>query len=1047
MKSRLSSFSIITIFISLSVIGLSLIPMLSVQLTPSPAKSSIRVNFSWSEASAKVIEQEVTSKLEGLFNGVQAVQEISSNSRKGSGSISIGFKKNTDMDAARFELSNLIRQAYVKLPLGVSYPQLSMSVASEGQSSILSYSINANESPYFIKKYVDESLVPQLSVLEGVSQVNVYGSSAYEWVVTYDANKLFQLGLSVSEVAGAINTYFSRKELGKAQVEMAKNKATQEISVSLEYKSPETIEWAEIPVGTSGSRLVYLGDVAQVRFQEGPVNAYYRINGKNTVNMVLYPEIGVNTIRLAQEIKNEINGIQQELRGGYQIELTYDPTAHLVEELQKIKLRSFFSLVILLLLTILIYRNLRYLGILFLSILINLLVAVIFYYILKVDLQLYSFAGITISFGIMIDNTIIMMDHLRKNNDKKAFLAILAATLTTIGAVMIIFLLEESQRANLWDFALVIAINLGVSLLVALYLVPALLEKAHLQGKARTFTVRRKKRLLWITHKYSRLLLWIRRPALKWIMLVIAILGFGLPLHLAPKKIEGEGFWAKTYNLTLDNEWFNSDLRPELEKYMGGTLRLFTENVFENSHYAEPERTSLRVSGSMPEGHTIEQLNEVIGKMERYIASFDEVELFETRVNSFRSSNINIYFKEEYGTGGFPYVLKSLLEAKVSSLGGMDWTVSGVGRGFSNALGTGYKSDRIQLQGYNYDNLYGYAKVLGEQLLEQSNGRVKEIEIGSGGWNTEVLQEYYLDFDPQQMALAQVGAFQLYNALRNQLHSGRLQSVVHNNELHEVKLVSSRYEKMNIWELQNEPLTIGENQYKLGQLATITQKKTGNTIQKRNQQYELTLAFDFIGPRALAEKFKETQVEELSQVLPVGYKVFQPSYSYWDKKDKQQYYYLFVIVGIIFFICAILLESLLQPLAIIAMIPISFIGVFLTFYLFEFNFDQGGYASFILLSGISVNAALYIINDFNNLRKKHPGTENLRLYLKAYNHKIIPILITIISTIGGLIPFVWGGQQEVFWFSFAAGSIGGLLFSLIGIWLYLPLLVFRKDVR
>jgi hypothetical protein len=72
---------------------------------------------------------------------------------------------------------------------------------------------------------------------------------------------------------------------------------------------------------------------------------------------------------------------------------------------------------------------------------------------------------------------------------------------------------------------------------------------------------------------------------------------------------------------------------------------------------------------------------------------------------------------------------------------------------------------------------------------------------------------------------------------------------------------------------------------------------------------------------------------------------------------------------------------LLKPLAVISLIPLSFIGVFLTFYLFGFNFDQGGFASFILLSG--------------------------------------------------LVPFVWGGQNEVFWFAFATGAMGGLIFSLV----------------
>jgi multidrug efflux pump subunit AcrB len=116
-------------------------------------------------------------------------------------------------------------------------------------------------------------------------------------------------------------------------------------------------------------------------------------------------------------------------------------------------------------------------------------------------------------------------------------------------------------------------------------------------------------------------------------------------------------------------------------------------------------------------------------------------------------------------------------------------------------------------------------------------------------------------------------------------------------------------------------------------------------------------------------------------------------------------------------------------------------GVFLTFYLFDLNFDQGGYAAFVLLAGISVNAALYLINDFNHLKRNWNQSLGLYYYIKAYNHKIIPILLTIISTILGMVPFLIAGKNENFWFALAAGTIGGLLFSILAIVFYLPLFV------
>ncbi|MEM6806108.1 MAG: efflux RND transporter permease subunit, partial [Bacteroidota bacterium] len=187
-------------------------------------------------------------------------------------------------------------------------------------------------------------------------------------------------------------------------------------------------------------------------------------------------------------------------------------------------------------------------------------------------------------------------------------------------------------------------------------------------------------------------------------------------------------------------------------------------------------------------------------------------------------------------------------------------------------------------------------------------------------------------------------------------------------------------------------------------------------------------------------------IAETNQELPLGYKAERQSYSYWGQKDPdRQYLLILLVIGIIFSICAVLLESLLQPFVVILMIPISFIGVFLTFYLFELNFDQGGYAGLLLLSGITVNSALFILNDYNNLRKALRQPNHLEIYLKAFQAKIIPIALTILSTLLGLSPFLLGGADEPFWFGLAAGTMGGLVFSVLGILGGLPLFLLKKN--
>ena len=122
------------------------------------------------------------------------------------------------------------------------------------------------------------------------------------------------------------------------------------------------------------------------------------------------------------------------------------------------------------------------------------------------------------------------------------------------------------------------------------------------------------------------------------------------------------------------------------------------------------------------------------------------------------------------------------------------------------------------------------------------------------------------------------------------------------------------------------------------------------------------------------------------------------------------------------------------------MVPLSFIGLFLTFAVFDFYFDQGGYAAFILLGGLTVNAAIFIVYDLNNLKN---GSYN-RKVVKAVLGKSKPIFLTIASTCFGLTPFLLEGQNEVFWFSLAAGTIGGLIFSLVAVFFVLPVWLMKR---
>ena len=188
------------IFTALVLVGISLISLLNIQLNPSHNLPTLTVTYSWPEAAAKVIEKEVTSPLEGLFNSIKGIKDINSITSRGSGRITLSFKKHVNLDVVRFEVATLIRQSYAQLPEQVSYPSINMRSSGQSKSNLLSYTLNSSASPHYIKKIAEDRIVPKISSVNGVNEVAVYGATPFEWRIEYRSQELTNLDISVREL-------------------------------------------------------------------------------------------------------------------------------------------------------------------------------------------------------------------------------------------------------------------------------------------------------------------------------------------------------------------------------------------------------------------------------------------------------------------------------------------------------------------------------------------------------------------------------------------------------------------------------------------------------------------------------------------------------------------------------------------------------------------------------------------------------------------------------------------------------------------------------
>jgi multidrug efflux pump subunit AcrB len=1010
-----------------------------------------------SGSSARIVEMEVTSKLEAMLARINGIKNIKSTSGNNYGSITLELDKHASMDIVRFEASTIVRQTWPNFPTSVSYPTIYVNLPDENSSRpFISYNIDAMVPPIIIQQYAEERIKPALAQIPDIYKIDISGATPMEWLLEYDINQLDALGITVSDIRSAIESYNRKESLGMILTENDDaGKRYMRLSLLTDKGTERDGFHAEdIYLSDKDGHMICLDKLVAVAYREEPPTGYYRINGLNSIYITLTATENTNQLRLSEAVKDKIAEIKQTLPKGYELHINYDATEYIRKELNKIYIRTLLTIVILLLFVFLTTFNARYLLLIILSLFFNISIAFIVYYTAGLEIQMYSLAGITISLSLIIDNTIIMADHYLRNRDRKVFLSILAATLTTVGALAMIFFLNEKIRLNLQDFAAVVMINLMVSLAVSLLLVPAVIENMKIKRRQiRLNLIRRhfspKKIIIYFNRFYFLMIRLLQR--FRPVTFILLILAFGLPVFMIPEKTEGNSEFAQHYNKIVTSQVFKEKIRPVMEKSLGGTLRLFVQKVFTGSYFSRNNERILTISATMPNGTTIRQMNRLIQQMESYLSNFKEIRQFRTSINNPRQANIQVVFTEDAEKSAFPYQLKSNIISKALQLGGGSWGVYGLeDQGFSNDVREMAGSMRVKLSGYNYDDLYVHADTLCERLLNRTR-RIKEVFINSQfSWYKDDYQEYTFNLDRERMATENIHPYELYASVSpvfgRDINCGYITG---KEQVENIKMSSVQSRLYDLWSLANMNRTMNGKYYKTGELATIEKAQTPQNIVKENQQYVLCLQYEYIGSAQQGNKILKDELEMFNASMPVGYSAESDnSYYWWSKSDNKQYLFLGVIILIIFFMTSILFNSLKQPLAIIFVIPVSYIGVFLTFYIFKLNFDQGGFASFVLLCGITVNASIYLVNEYNRILARKPRMNHIKAYIKSWNIKIVPIFLTIISTILGFIPFMVGLDKESFWFPLAAGTIGGLITSFIGIFIYLPLfLIKRKKIN
>ena len=523
---RIPAFSLILIMAVLMVVGGALIPLLRISYHPSPEQGKrLTISFSWPGASQRVIEQEITSKVEGLVASVVGVEKTSSVSSQGNGSVTVVLKEKANVSAVRFEISSLLKQIAEKLPEGAGGLYLQGGNIGGGlrqnTRQVLSYIINADMDPANIKDYVERNIKPYLTQIDYVRDVSVGGAMPLYLDIEYNPIELQRYGLESNVIVSGLQNFLGQRSIvgDVDRIDRDGNKERITLLLETERLGPDI---GKTPLATIDGKIIYLNDVAKFDYKKRQETSFYRINGLNTIYLSIFADTETNIIKASAEIRERMEKIQANLTDGFYVTLTNDAAKEVREELVKLVKRTFLCLAILFLFVWIISRSRRYLSVIAISLFANVLIAVIFYYLFDVELNLISLAGVAVSLGIMIDTVIVMVDHYSYYHNRSAFIAILAALLTTIGSLVIVFFMPDYVKGALNHFSTIIIINLVVALFVALFFVPAIIDHSELCCRQMKKSCKRLKRIVSWSRFYTRYITFTQKR--KWIYITISYL-------------------------------------------------------------------------------------------------------------------------------------------------------------------------------------------------------------------------------------------------------------------------------------------------------------------------------------------------------------------------------------------------------------------------------------------------------------------------------------------------------------------------------------------
>ena len=471
---------VLTSMMSLALVlfGLISLTRLPVRELPNIDPPVVSVTTVYPGANARVVETEVTERLEEALSNIEGIKTLTSTSREQVSNITVEFDLTRDVDLAAQDVRDRVARVRGQLPEDILEPVVAKQ-ESDAQP-ILWISVNSDRhSPRELTTIAELQIKNRLQTVAGVSSVIIGGEKRFAMRLWLDSERMAAHGVTVLDVQRALRE--QNVELPSGRVENLDREMT--IQTLGELKTPE--EFNNLVLARDGVRLVRLRDVGYAEAGVTDLRAVARFNGRATVFLGVVKQSRANTVEVAHGIRAELERVQPGLPTGVNLVTAYDSSTFVEEAITEvwITLGIAFALVVVVIFVFL--RNLRSTVIPGVVIPVSIVGVFTVLYAMGYSVNILTMLALVLAIGIVVDDAIVVLENIYRHIEageppmaaafgamREIGFAIIAITISLV-AVFVPLAFQKTATGRLFiEFAFALAGAVVISAFVALSLTP-----------------------------------------------------------------------------------------------------------------------------------------------------------------------------------------------------------------------------------------------------------------------------------------------------------------------------------------------------------------------------------------------------------------------------------------------------------------------------------------------------------------------------------------------------------------------------------------------